>query len=243
MNFKDIDVIILCGGRGKRLPQITKDIPKPLAEIKGQPFLDIVITYLALFGFKRFILCTGYKSEVIENYYKYKILNNIDIVFSKENKPLGTAGAIKNAERFLQSRNFLVINGDSFCKTDLLKFYSFHLRKKALGSMVLTKIESSGDVGEVVLGIKYKIKKFSEKCGNKDRQCYVNAGIYFFNKNIFLYLPSGNEKFSLEYDLFPKLANKEIYGYVVDSKLIDIGTPQGYKRAQRILNLYITKRS
>ena len=100
MLLKDVDVVILCGGLGKRLRGIIKNRPKPMALINGRSFLDYLIFYLVKFGFRRFILCTGYKKSSIKRYYA-KRYKNFEFVFSEENVPLGTGGAVKNAKKFI----------------------------------------------------------------------------------------------------------------------------------------------
>ena len=89
----DIDVVILCGGLGTRLNPFIKNQPKAMVEIGDRPFLDILVKYISSFGHKRFILCTGHKSRYIENYYQNK-KDSLEYIFSIEQKPLGTAGAV-----------------------------------------------------------------------------------------------------------------------------------------------------
>ena len=86
--LKDVDVLILCGGKGERLREITKSVPKPMVKIGQRPFLDIIITYLSNFGFRRFILGVGYKARIIENYYLKNRKKGLKIIFSREKRPL-----------------------------------------------------------------------------------------------------------------------------------------------------------
>ena len=206
-----------------------------MAKLKGRPFLDLLIGYAFGYGFRRFILCTGYKSRVIEGYYK-KVSPSIRILFSRESKPLGTAGAVRNAAGLIKSGAFLVMNGDSFCPLDLNKFYRFHKAKSALVSMALSKPQKRAkrvpDCGTVSLDSSRKVTGFTEK--EKNRSPYVNAGIYFFKKAALSLIPK-SKKMSLEYDLFPKLTGRKFYGYPVDGKLTDIGTPERYKEAKKYL--------
>jgi len=228
----EIDVVILCGGLGTRLRGIINDRPKVMAEINGRPFLDILIGYIKNYKFKRYILCVGYMRDIIKEYYEKK-KNEMTILFSEEREPLGTAGAIKNAEKLIQSEVFLVLNGDSICKIDLNDFLRFHNSKRALLSIVLTTIENPTDYGVIKLDKNQKILGFSEKtiaCGIS----LVNAGIYFMNRAVLGDIPSG-QKFSLEYDLFPKILDKGIYGYVTDKRLIDIGTPERLELIRQII--------
>jgi D-glycero-alpha-D-manno-heptose 1-phosphate guanylyltransferase len=220
---QDIDVVVLCGGLGKRLHNVLDDRPKPMVEINGKPFLDILIDYVARYGFTRFILCTGFKGDLIRRHYETK-RSGLVFLISEEKIPLGTAGAIKNAESFIESDTFIVLNGDSLCEIDIKDFLSFHIRKKALISMVLTTIKNPMDFGVVRLDRDQKISGFSEKVMTHG-DGLVNTGIYFFNRKILKEIPSG-EKLSLEYDIFPRILDKGIYGYVTDKTLQDIGTPE-----------------
>ncbi len=233
--LKDIDVLILSGGQGTRLREIVNDRPKMMAEINERPFLDILINYISKYGFRRFILCVGYMANSIEKYYNKKEIINAEILFSKEGKPLGTGGAIKNAEKFIQSDSFLVVNGDSFCPINFLDFFNFYNKKSALTSMVVVEGKDNKDTGSVILDDSQKIIQFQEKENNK--KAFVNAGIYFFKKEILSLIPP-QINYSLEYSLFPKLIGQEFYAYVVQKKLIDIGTPERYLKAKDFFTNY-----
>lgn len=232
IDIKKIDVLILCGGLGRRLKSIVSDRPKPMAEIDECPFLDILIDYVASYGFKRFILCVGYKADIIKQYYR-KESKPVTILFSEENKPLGTAGAVKNAQKIIKSNPFLVMNGDSFCKINLHQFLNFHLSKRALLSIALVKSKKTAEFGVVKLGDSQQIIEFNEK-GKADCSNLINAGIYLFEKEIISQIPE-NKNYSLEYDLFPR--TERCYGYITDGTFVDIGTPEEYKRAKRILQI------
>ena len=222
------DVLILCGGFGKRLRSIVSNKPKPLVEIDNRAFLDLLIEYLAGYGFKRFILCTGYMGSAIVEHYE-TLFEHLEILFSQESQALGTAGAVKNAEPLIQSSPFLVANGDSFCQVDLGEFFGFHQRKAALSSIVVTPIQHSQEFGAITLNESQEIVSFEEKkAGGKE--ALVNAGLYLFEKDVLSLIPPG-QTYSLEVDLFPHLAGRGFYGYAVQSKLIDIGTPERYNQA------------
>lgn len=224
---KDIDVLILCGGRGSRLRSVVSDRPKPMAEINQQPFLDALMGYLFLNGFRRFVLSTGYMAASIRRYYQKK--EGRDIRFCEESAPLGTGGALKKAGRFIKSGYFLALNGDSFCKVDFKKFLAFHNKKKGLASIVVAKNKQNRDCGSVKLDGLNRIISFREKEGGKNRR--ISAGIYLFDRKIFSLMPKRG-RFSLEYELFPKLNGKGFYGYMTDNTLVDIGTPDGLKKAR-----------
>ncbi len=223
-----VDVVILCGGLGSRLAAIVNDRPKPMALMGGRPFLDILIDYFSGFGFRRFVLCAGHRSHVIQEQYSRRS-DLFEFVVSNEPFPLGTAGAVKNAEIFLKSDSFLITNGDSFCPADLAQFCDFHFVKRAPMSMVIVESEDIKDSGLVTVDGCQRIIGFEEKaCRRQNR--YVNAGIYLFQREILSLIPT-SMKYSLEYDLFPKLVARGAFAFVTSGPLIDIGTPRGYRRA------------
>ena len=112
LDSSNIDTVILAGGLGTRLKSVLNDKPKCLAPINGKPFIDILLDYCIKQGFKRFILCVGYLKEQIIEYLNNR--SDCEIIFSEEDEPLGTAGAIKNSEPFIKSDPILIMNGDSF---------------------------------------------------------------------------------------------------------------------------------
>ena len=233
-----IDVVILCGGLGKRLRSVMVDCPKAMVKIDGHPFLDILIGYLAQCGFQRFILCSGYKREFIKKYYQRK-KNRLQIKFSEEEEPLGTGGAIKKAQPLIHSNPFLVVNGDSFCQFDALKFLEFHKEKGAVISMAVTESKKSDDYGNVILDGSNQIISFSENLNAEDSQ-FINAGVYLFQHEVFSLMPWINT-FSLEQDFFPKIVGSAFYGYIIKGPLIDIGTSERYQKAKEYLKNDVEK--
>ncbi len=228
--FNKVDVVILCGGLGKRLRPVIKDRPKVMAKVNGRPFLDILIEYLSGQGFKRLILCIGYMGKAIKYYYRAKSVP-LEIVYSEEKKPLGTGGALRAAKSLIGSKTFLVLNGDSFCPVNFSKFFDFHLAKKALFSIALTRLKHGQNCGKVKLDNNQRIVNFKEKAAIKNKE-YSSVGIYLLEKRIFT-LMGNKRKFSLEYDFFPTLIiSKKCFGYTTRKSLIDIGTPATYRKAQ-----------
>lgn len=235
--LKNIDVLILCGGLGKRLGKMTLRSPKPMLLVGNRPFLDIIIGYLADFGCRRFILGTGYKSELIKKYYSAKKRNGLRILFSHESKPLDTGGAVKNALPLIKSNTFFVLNGDSFCRFDPVKFYSFHKLKKASVSILLRwALGNRNEYGEITIDKSSRILTFYEK-SNKKKACLISAGVYLFDKKILRLIPP-KSRFSLERDLFPEMAGKDVFGEITSGFFIDIGTPERYRKA----NAYFMKK-
>lgn len=224
-DLANIDVVILCGGKGERLKSVLADKPKVMADINGRAFLDVLIDNLKRFGFKRFILSVGYKREMIVDYFK----DRADIVFSSEETALGTGGGLKKAQALVKSNIFMAMNGDCFSDVDFNQLFSFHMQKKAFLTLALTKAPEAKDYGTVIVETSGRIKNFQEKIEGSDVRL-VSSGIYLMNKEIFNQMPA-NKAFSLEYDLFPKA--KDSFGYITETKLYDIGTPQRYNQAKQ----------
>ena len=189
-----LKAIILAGGRGKRLRPITDYVPKPLISIKNIPIIEWQIKYLKKFGISEVIICSGYKTEMIENYLKNKKLG-IKITFSIENKPLGTGGAIKKAGKKIRDKSFIAINGDIITNIDLEK-----LLKKENS---IASIQLKTNFG-ILQTDKDKIIKFDEK--KEIKNLWMNAGIYHLNKESIKELPNVGD---IEKTLFPDYAKKE----------------------------------
>ncbi|MGD0335705.1 MAG: nucleotidyltransferase family protein [Candidatus Omnitrophota bacterium] len=229
--MKNLDVVILCGGKGKRLQAFIKDRPKPMAEINGRPFLDILFDYVSGYGAKRIILCAGYMADVIRSYYRNKNLT-FELVISEEKVPLGTGGAIRDSQGLVKTSSLLVMNGDCFCPINLNNFVGFHEHNKALLSIAVTETDNPADYGSILLDKDNKIIRFGEK--DNSAKSLINTGMYLFKKDVLSLIPN-KTPCSLEYDFFPNLVGKDFYGFIIQEPFIDIGTPERFKQAQGLL--------
>lgn len=235
-DFKKIDVLVLCGGEGKRLRPVVSDRPKVMASVGERPFLEIVLENLAQAGFQKFILGVGHLRDQIINHFsrnKYFGGNSLDIKFSEEEFPLGTGGAVKNAKNFIKSDNFLVLNGDILFKFPFKKFYEAHLNFDPLISIMLSRVSDIRDYGSVRIDDNSRILSFLEK-NSQEGEGLVSAGVYFMKRDIFSHMPDA-DSFSLEYDVFPNILNHKCHGFVTDEQFVDIGTPERY---QKILEIF-----
>ena len=185
--------IILAGGRGKRLKPITDYVPKPLVPINNIPIIEWQIKYLKKFGIDEVIVCSGYKTKMIENYLTMKDLG-IKIKFSVEKSPLGTGGAIKKAGKMIKDDDFFVINGDTITNIDLKKLAKFP------NSIAAIELKTKYGILETKDN---KIVNFREK--KEISETWMNAGIYHLQKNILKELPT---KGDIEKTLFPNYAKK-----------------------------------
>ncbi|MBF0384367.1 MAG: nucleotidyltransferase family protein [Candidatus Omnitrophica bacterium] len=229
--LKNIDVVILCGGLGKRLRPMTGEAQKTMAMVAGHHFLDILLGYLSKQGFKRVILCTGFFAQEVEEYYKKNDFG-LKLEFSREPEPLGTGGAFKNAEGMINSGTFFGLNGDCFCPVDYSAVYEFHKEHNGVTTLVVAQVADSRDFGSIILDKDGAISDFLEKDASRGIS-YINAGIYCFEKKIFDFMPK-LKKFSIETDVFPSIIKKGFYGFLTGAEFIDIGTPERFSKAQEI---------
>jgi D-glycero-alpha-D-manno-heptose 1-phosphate guanylyltransferase len=230
LGLSDIDAYILCGGLGKRLRSVLGASPKPMVLLGDKPFLDILLAHLTELGFRRFILGIGYQAQFIKDYYKKNNLLGYEIIFSQENKPIGTGGALKKARNLIKSDPFFVFNGDSLANFNPLGMLRSHQQKQACLTILLKKMKDCKDYGHITLGKEGRMRKFNEK--GCDKQGFINAGIYLCNRSIFKLMP-GIEGFSLENDFFPDLLEEKVYGYKSRGFFFDIGTPERYRTAEK----------
>ena len=228
--------IILSGGIGTRLYNLVTDVPKPLAPINNRPFLEYLLDYWIERDVTHFILSVGYMHEkIIEhlgNSYR-----DIEIDFVIEEEPLDTGGGFLLAsKKILNDKPFLLINGDTFFAINLEKLLDKYYENNADWVFSLF---SSNDL-ERYMGIKISergkiINFYSSK---KNSLKLVNGGVYLVNPKSLLKCEfSIGSKVSLENEYFPKILDMEqrLYGVVFNNTFIDIGAPDDYKRASKIL--------
>ena len=191
-------VVILCGGVGSRLAEETKLIPKPMVKLGKLPIVQHIINYYKKFGFSEFILATGYKKEVIENYYKNQ--NKIKCIFT--GKHTLTGGRIFRLKKyFKKNENFLLTYGDGLTNQNLRKLVSFHLKHKKIAT--LTAVKPPARFGILKLKGK-KIISFKEKSQLQNN--WINGGFFIFNSKIFKFI--SGDAIMLEREPFKKLTKK-----------------------------------
>lgn len=224
--------VILAGGEGKRLMPFTKKLPKPMLEVAGKPLLERQVNLFRKYNIDKLLLCLHYLPQKIIDYFGNGHDFGVEIVYSIEKEPMGTAGALRLAECFFDE-TFVVMYGDNFTNLDLKKLADFHGKKKALATIVLYKKglkEKSSSF--VIKGKSSEIKKFVERPDGKElknlkgKHKFVNAGIYVLEPEILKFIQKGKVDFA--YDLFPLLLKKKqkIYGYEVPKGTVlkEIGT-------------------
>ncbi len=228
----ELGAFVLCGGLGTRLRSVVADRPKSMALIGDVPFLQILLEDLKAQGVLDVVLGTGYRAEQIDGYFGTGEEIGLRILYSRENEPLGTGGALKLAEGYL-SDPILVLNGDSYVDWDLAAVQNLFREKHADIVMVLQEVPEVSRYGSVTLGEDGRVTEFVEK-GSRTGPGLINAGIYLLRKEIVQGLRAGSA-ISLEREVFPRFLGQKFYGVVARGTFIDIGIPADLERAQTVL--------
>lgn len=222
-------VAILAGGLGTRLRSVVSDRPKVLATVHGRPFLAYLLDQVAAAGFTEAVLCTGYRGADLEACLG-SCHEGLQLRYSREPQPLGTAGALRHALPLIPAADWLVLNGDSHCDADLRAFGRFHEQHGARVSVVLTHVADAGRYGQVEHLRTGEITAFREKVSGAGPG-WINAGIYRLPRRLLAQLPEGRA-LSLERDCFPAWVGRGLFGYPSEGRFLDIGTPESYRRAE-----------
>ena len=224
-----VTAVILAGGLGTRLQKIVSDQPKVMAEINCKPFIAYLLDRLVEVDIERIIISTGYMSTQIEKRIgaSYK---DVSIVYSKEENPLGTGGALKLAGQVVDMEYCLVMNGDSYTELDPVSLFISHKQKNAIITLLVKEIDNTTRFGIIQINEQNEIIKFMEK-GSSKGSGLINAGVYIMNTSTIQKIPE-KTPYSLEYDFFPSKIGQGIYGYKTKGRFIDIGTPESYAKAE-----------
>lgn len=226
--------LFLAGGKGTRLRPITDDLPKPMIPIMGKPLLEWNIENLKNHGIDEVVLSTCYKSHKIENYFGDGKKLGVKISYISEDMPLGTGGAIKNAEKFFAA-TFLVFNADILSDIDISDMIRFHRAKGALATIAVTRVDNPSAYGVIEHDEKGYITAFKEKPKpHETKSNLINTGVYIFEPEVLREIPSGRTV-SIERETYPQLLRKgfKIAAYHKCSYWLDLGTPEKYVKAHR----------
>ncbi|MBI5061142.1 MAG: HAD-IIIA family hydrolase [Candidatus Aenigmarchaeota archaeon] len=227
----NMKALILAGGLGKRMSAVTKEaIQKTMLPINGKPILEHQIELLEKYGIENIILCTGHLSEQISEYFGDGKIFGVSIEYSHETEPLGTGGAIKNAESLIDSA-FIVLCGDIFLKMDIGKFIAFHVAHGGMATMLIHETDHPQDSTIVQIDDMCRIKRIFNKNDEKPEGANLaKSSLYVLERAVLDMMPKGKHNF--EDEILPMLLSHgyALYGYMTDEFIKDIGTPERYKR-------------
>ena len=226
--------IILAGGLGTRLKKVVQDLPKPMALIRERPFLEYQMDFWISQGVTKFILSVGYLNHIIIDHFGDSY-HTASIDYFVEDELLGTGGALLMAAQGLKE-TFLVLNGDTFFEVNLNDLCLFHNKHNAEWTMSLFRSKDLDRYMGVDLEDNGEI--LSLQSGGNELTLLANGGVYLVNPSALKRLNyKPYTKSSLENDLLPKFISLGggLYGLESSGKFIDIGVPEDYYRAQKIL--------
>ncbi len=222
----------MAGGEGTRLRPLTCDCPKPMIKLMNRPVMQYALALLRQHGVREIAATLGYLPDAIMDFFGSGDAFGVDLRYSVEKTPLGTAGGVKQAADFLDE-TCVVLSGDGITDLDIAAAADFHRRKGALATLVLKRADNPLDYGVVLTGADGRVKSFREKPDwSEVVSDTVNTGIYILEPEVLRHIP-GDRPCDFGHDLFPALvkADLPVYGYVMEGYWCDIGDVRAYLAA------------
>jgi len=235
-----LDAVILAGGQGSRLRQVWANRPKIMAPVRGEPLLKYLISQLREAGIRRVVLSLGYLADIVQQYIAENSWDDMEIVTVVEPSSLGTGGGLRYAASSLRSSTVLVMNGDSLNKIQLCELLTFHQRKAARASLLLTAVERADRYAVVETDAEDHITTYNNQSpatNATNGPAHISAGVYLMERSLISSWPE-KEAFSLERDVFPQMCGQGLYGLKRRFPFLDIGTPEAYRSAEAFVQQY-----
>ena len=218
----------MAGGKGTRLLPLTKNTPKPLVKVNGKSLIESLIHKLSFEGINEIVVSTHYRASKIKNYLKKKKFSVNSLEYLYENKPLGTAGCIKNIKT--NDENFLIVNCDIKLNVNFSKICDFHLANQADITVVSKRIINKSNFGILNLNSKFHVKSIEEK---PVITSYVNTGVYVFRKNV-CRLIKKNKKLDMDEIIQKSIKRKlKVISYPLYESWMDLGTISNIRRFKK----------
>jgi mannose-1-phosphate guanylyltransferase len=230
--------VILVGGEGTRLRPLTYNTTKAMVPVLNKPFLEHLLSYIERHGVTDIILALSYLPHHIQGHFGDGTRLGVSLTYLIEEEPLGTGGAVKNAENMLD-KSFFVINGDILTDIDLTAMIEFHRQRQAVATIATTPVDDPTAYGLIETDADGRITRFLEKPSWEEVTTnMVNAGIYILEPDILAKIPPG-KKVSIERETFQQLLaqGKLMYAYPASAYWLDMGTPKKYLRLNHDLLL------
>lgn len=224
--------VIMAGGFGTRIQPLTSNIPKPMIPLANRPIMLHIVELLKKHGISEMVMLLYHQPDIVKNFFRDGSDFGIKIEYVTPLQDMGTAGAVKCAEKLLTER-FLVISGDLLTDFNLKKIIDFHIDHHAMATITLTSVKDPLQFGVVITDKEKRITQFLEKPGwGEVISDTINTGIYVLEPEIFRYIPA-EENFDFSHDLFPIMLNNKdpLFGYPVKGYWRDIGNTDSYREA------------
>src|SRR5450432_1463400 len=226
--------VVMAGGEGTRLRPMTANQPKPLLPVVNRPIMEHVLRLLRRHGFTDTVVTVQFLASLIRNYFGDGDELGMNLQYATEEKPLGTAGSVKNAEAELRDSRFVVISGDALTDIDLTDMARFHQTNNALVTVALARVPNPLEFGIVITAEDGRIQRFLEKpTWGQVFSDTVNTGLYVMEPEVLAEVPPG-EVVDWSADVFPKLLKRgaPLFGYITEDYWEDVGTHETYLKAQ-----------
>jgi mannose-1-phosphate guanylyltransferase/phosphomannomutase len=227
-----VKAVVMAGGEGTRLRPLTSNQPKPMVPIVGKPCMEHIIELLKQHGFEDVIVTVAFLPQAIRSYFGGGETLGVDVSYSVEESPLGTAGSVRLAAGRLDD-TFLVISGDALCDVDLTKLIEFHREKSASVTIGLKAVDNPLEFGIVVTDDDGRIERFLEKPSwGQVFSDTINTGIYVLEPEVLRHIPT-DRPYDFSKELFPLLLEmgRPMFGYVMDGYWQDIGNLDQFRQA------------
>jgi mannose-1-phosphate guanylyltransferase/phosphomannomutase len=224
--------VVMAGGEGTRLRPLTSNQPKPMVPVVGKPCMEHILELLRDHGMDDVIVTVAFLPQSIRSYFGQGETLGMQVGYSVEESPLGTAGSVRLAGRQLDE-TFLVISGDALCDVDLSALVAFHKKKGAAVTIGLKSVENPLEFGIVVTDDEGRIERFLEKPSwGQVFSDTINTGIYVMEPEVLKHVPD-DRPYDFSKDLFPYLLEmgRPLYGHVMDGYWQDIGNLDQFRQA------------
>ena len=200
--------VILAGGKGFRIFEYTKKIPKPMIKVAGKPIICHIINHYVKYGFKDFIIAAGYKKEIIKNFFEKNQFPELKIKIVNTGVNTMTGGRLKKLKKFLNNETFMMTYGDGISNINLKKLLKFHKKHKKIAT--LTSVRPPFRFGSIKISKNNHVKYFKEK--SKLDSGWINGGFFVFEPKIFDYIK--NDQTLLEEEPLQKISKrKQLFAY------------------------------
>src|ERR1700677_44724 len=225
--------VLMAGGEGSRLRPLTSRRPKPLAPVAGKPVMEHIIALLRRHGITEIVATLHYLADEVESYFDSGADFGVTMEYVVEDTPLGTAGAVKMADKLLAGETFIVISGDALTDIDLTALIEHHKREENDVTIALQRVTNPLEFGVVVTDENGRITRFLENPSwGEVFSDTINTGIYVLEPEVFAYMEPG-KNYDFSKDIFPLLLRdgKRLGGHVISDYWADVGNLQQYQQA------------
>ncbi len=226
--------VVMAGGEGTRLRPLTSSRPKPLVPILNKPCMQHTIELLKRAGVTDIVVTLYYLADEIQGYFGDGSELGVNLIYTIEDTPLGTAGSVKKAEEYLKDDTFIIVSGDALTDLDVDKALAYHREKQSQATLVLQHVDNPLEFGVVITAEDGRIRRFLEKPSwGEVFSDTVNTGMYILEPSVFAYMQP-DKSYDWSQDIFPQLLKEEkpMFGYVMGEYWTDVGSLSQYRQAQ-----------